>query len=220
MTAAGPTIQNGSVLLRDGKIVAVGANLAAPSDAIVVDGTGNNVTPGLIDTHSHLGVYPAPGTSGNNDGNEATSPVTAHVWAEHSVWPQDLSSRATCLAASRRLQVLLVPRISSAVRAPWVRPVPAPFRTVSRAPSTAEDGVRRESQTRVRQSRSFDAHGQRRRYRAAGSAPRRIGGAGTSGTPTSRAIRRRATSTTRRLPRCAATSWCTTTAIAPTRWRR
>ena len=118
MTAAGPTIQNGSVLLRDGKIVAVGANLAAPSDAIVVDGTGKYVTPGLIDTHSHLGVYPAPGTSGNNDGNEATSPVTAHVWAEHSVWPQDPQFPRNLAGGITTLQVLLAPRISSAVAAP------------------------------------------------------------------------------------------------------
>ncbi|HVX89285.1 MAG TPA: amidohydrolase, partial [Gemmatimonadales bacterium] len=47
------------------------------------------VTPGLIDAHSHLGVYAAPGTFAESDGNEATSPVTAEVWAEHSVWPQD-----------------------------------------------------------------------------------------------------------------------------------
>src|SRR5262245_41752747 len=56
MTAAGPTISNGSVLLRDGKIAGVGTDLAAPADAIVVDGTGKFVTPGLIDTHSHIGV--------------------------------------------------------------------------------------------------------------------------------------------------------------------
>src|SRR5687767_13124874 len=106
MTAAGPTIQNGSVLLRDGKIVAVGANLAAPSDAVVVDGTGKYVTPGLIDTHSHLGVYAAPGTSGNNDGNEATNPVTAHVWAEHSVWPQDPQFPRNLAGGITTLQVL------------------------------------------------------------------------------------------------------------------
>ena len=63
MTAAGPSITNGAVLLRDGKIAAVGTNLAAPSDAVVVDGAGKYLTPGVIDTHSHLGVYPAPGSS-------------------------------------------------------------------------------------------------------------------------------------------------------------
>ncbi len=36
-----------------------------------------------------MGVYPAPGLRSSSDGNESTSPVTAHVWAEHSVWTQD-----------------------------------------------------------------------------------------------------------------------------------
>ena len=89
MTATGQEIQGGSILLRDGKIVAVGTAVDAPSDATVVDGTGKWVTPGVIDTHSHLGVYAAPGTFAESDGNEATRPVTAEVWAEHSFWPQD-----------------------------------------------------------------------------------------------------------------------------------
>ena len=89
MTATGEEIQSGSILLRDGRIVAVGTTVEAPSDATVVDGTGKWVTPGVIDTHSHLGVYAAPGTFAESDGNEATRPVTAEVWAEHSFWPQD-----------------------------------------------------------------------------------------------------------------------------------
>src|SRR5260370_40794170 len=89
MTATGQEIPHGSVLLKDGRIAAVGANITAPSDAVVVDGSGKDGTPGLIDTHSHLGVYAAPGTFGEDDGNEATNPVTAEVWAEHSFWPQD-----------------------------------------------------------------------------------------------------------------------------------
>ncbi len=89
MTAAGQQIANGSILFRDGRIVAVGATVVAPAEAVVVDGTGKFVTPGIIDDHSHLGVYAAPGTDAESDGNEATNPVTAEVWAEHSFWPQD-----------------------------------------------------------------------------------------------------------------------------------
>jgi imidazolonepropionase-like amidohydrolase len=89
LTAAGPRINGGSVLLENGKIVAVGTNVTAPADAVVIDGTGKYVTPGLIDVHSHEGVYPAPGVEANSDGNEAVRPNTAYVWAEHSVWPQD-----------------------------------------------------------------------------------------------------------------------------------
>ena len=89
MTATGQEIPNGSILLKDGRIVAVGAKVEAPADAVVVEGTGKYVTPGLIDDHSHVGVYAAPGTDAESDGNEATNPVTAEVWAEHSFWPQD-----------------------------------------------------------------------------------------------------------------------------------
>ena len=105
-TAAGPIIRGGSVLMQNGKVAAIGANIAAPADAIVIDGAGKYVTPGLIDTHSHLGVYPAPGTAAHDDGNEATSPVTAHVWAEHSVWPQDPQFPRNLAGGTTTVQVL------------------------------------------------------------------------------------------------------------------
>ncbi len=89
LTATGDRIENGSVLLQDGRISAVGAQVQAPAGVTVVDGHGKWVTPGLIDAHSHLGVYPSPDDEANSDGNEMTDPVTADVWAEHSVWPQD-----------------------------------------------------------------------------------------------------------------------------------
>ena len=106
LTAAGPRIVGGSVLLSGGKIAAVGMNVAAPADAVVIDGTGKFVTPGLVDTHSHLGVYSAPGTEANSDGNEATRPVTAYVWAEHSVWPQDPQFPRDLAGGVTTLQVL------------------------------------------------------------------------------------------------------------------
>jgi imidazolonepropionase-like amidohydrolase len=106
LTAAGPTIANGAILLRDGKIAAVGQTVDAPADAVVVDGAGKYLTPGLIDTHSHLGVYAAPGIAALSDGNEATNPVTAHVWAEHSVWPQDPQFPRNLMGGITTLQVL------------------------------------------------------------------------------------------------------------------
>jgi imidazolonepropionase-like amidohydrolase len=89
MTAIGPVIQNAALLMKDGKIAAVGGDVRAPADAAVIDAAGKWVTPGIIDIHSHLGVYPSPGIASQSDGNEATNPNTAQVWAEHSVWPQD-----------------------------------------------------------------------------------------------------------------------------------
>ena len=106
LTAVGPRIEGGSVLLKDGKIAAVGKDIAVPADAVVIDGTGKFVTPGLIDTHSHLGVYPAPGTEANSDGNEAVRPNTAYVWAEHSVWPQDPQFPRNLAGGITTLQVL------------------------------------------------------------------------------------------------------------------
>lgn len=76
------------VLMREGRIVAVGQGLSA-NDAAIIDATGRFVTPGIIDAHSHLGVYPSPSIPATADGNESTQPNTAEVWAEHSVWPQD-----------------------------------------------------------------------------------------------------------------------------------
>ncbi|MEM9233337.1 MAG: hypothetical protein AAGA69_03765, partial [Pseudomonadota bacterium] len=91
LTGTGEMIENGVVVLVDGKVSAVGAagEVSVPDDATEVDATGKFVTPGIIDIHSHLGVYPAPSVQSTSDGNEATSPNTAGVWAEHSVWPQD-----------------------------------------------------------------------------------------------------------------------------------
>jgi len=89
-TGTGQRIENGVVLMADGKVEAVGgADLAIPAGYTVIDARGRFVTPGVIDVHSHLGVYPSPGVQGMSDGNEATNPNTAQVWAEHSVWPQD-----------------------------------------------------------------------------------------------------------------------------------
>ena len=79
----GGRIDGGVVLLRDGLVAAVGAAnaVAVPPDAVVVDGTGKFVTPGIIDVHSHLGNYPSPGVQPHSDGNEATDPARADVWA-------------------------------------------------------------------------------------------------------------------------------------------
>jgi len=96
LTGSGARLDGADVLMRDGRIAGVGKGLAA-GDATVVDGTGKWVTPGIIDVHSHLGVYPSPGVTAHEDGNEMTAPVTAQVWAEHSVWPQD-PGFATALA--------------------------------------------------------------------------------------------------------------------------
>ncbi len=106
LSAVGDRIERGSLLIRDGRVVAVGAVVEAPPDAAVLDAAGKWVTPGIIDAHSHLGVYPSPGVAGQSDGNEATEPVTADVQAEHSVWPQDPQFALALAGGVTSLQVL------------------------------------------------------------------------------------------------------------------
>ncbi|GAB4196907.1 MAG: amidohydrolase [Wenzhouxiangellaceae bacterium] len=85
----GEQLADADVLIEEGRIRQVGVALTAPDGAEVIEAEGRWVTPGLIDVHSHLGVYASPGVTAHSDGNEMSDPVTANVWAEHAVWPQD-----------------------------------------------------------------------------------------------------------------------------------
>ena len=106
LTGAGERLDGADVLISNGRIQAVGKGLTAPADARVVDAHGKWVTPGIIDIHSHLGVYASPAVKGLDDGNEATSPVTSNVWAEHSVWPQDPGFETALEGGVTTMQIL------------------------------------------------------------------------------------------------------------------
>jgi len=102
----GGLIENGAVLVEGGKISAVGPDVSAPDGAVTVDARGKWVTPGIIDNHSHLGAYPSPGVDSHGDGNEISGPVTAEVWVEHSVWPQDPGFTRALAGGVTSLQIL------------------------------------------------------------------------------------------------------------------
>src|ERR1700733_1653556 len=68
LTGTGDRLDGADVLIVNGRIQAVGKGLTAPADARIVDARGKWVTPGLIDIHSHLGVYASPGVNGLDDG--------------------------------------------------------------------------------------------------------------------------------------------------------
>lgn len=102
----GGMIENGAILLDGGKVAAIGADLTPPEGVEVIDGEGRWVTPGIIDIHSHLGVYPTPQLNAHADGNEITGPNTAEVWAEHGVWPQDPGFARAMAGGITALQIL------------------------------------------------------------------------------------------------------------------
>jgi imidazolonepropionase-like amidohydrolase len=115
LTGTGMRLDDADVLISDGEIVAIGNGLSSEGatavdanvvDADIVDATGRWITPGIIDVHSHLGVYASPGTVSHSDGNEATAPVTAEVWAEHSVWPHDPGFVTALAGGVTAMQVL------------------------------------------------------------------------------------------------------------------
>ena len=86
LPVSGPPIEDGTVLVQDGRIIAVGAGLPVPDGtAVVVDATDKFLMPGLIDLHSHMGVYSWPSVNAHSDGNEMIHPITPHVRAEDAV---------------------------------------------------------------------------------------------------------------------------------------
>ncbi|AKF06928.1 amidohydrolase [Sandaracinus amylolyticus] len=108
LTATGRTIEDGVVVMEDGLVRAVGprSEITIPEGAEVIDVSGRFVTPGIIDTHSHMGVYPVPEAQAHEDGNEATAPVTPHVRASDSFWPQDPALARALAAGITTIQVL------------------------------------------------------------------------------------------------------------------
>lgn len=102
----GTKIDNGTVVFSNGKISAVGKDVKAPKGAVVVDAQGKFVTPGLVDTHSHMGVYAVPHVGAHEDGNEMTDPTTPYVFSEHAFWPQDPAIEHAVAGGITTIQVL------------------------------------------------------------------------------------------------------------------
>ncbi len=81
MTVTHGNIKKGSIYIRGGKIAAVGEHVDAPADVAVIDAGGKYLTPGIVDSHSHIAL--------DSDVNEATSPITPHMLMKDAFDYQD-----------------------------------------------------------------------------------------------------------------------------------
>jgi imidazolonepropionase-like amidohydrolase len=104
---SGPPIADATLLVTGGKIEALGAGLPVPPGTrTVIDAKGRYLMPGIIDVHSHMGVYPWPGANAHSDGNEATDPFTPRVWAGDSFHVEDPAIARARAGGVTTIQVL------------------------------------------------------------------------------------------------------------------
>ncbi len=86
-TMAGKDIENGQIIIEEGKIKAVGKDLDIPADAEVIDADGLIVSPGFVDGHCHIGMWEEGIGFEGSDGNEDTEPITPQLRAIDAITP-------------------------------------------------------------------------------------------------------------------------------------
>ncbi len=120
LTVTKGTIRNGSILIRDGKIVSVGSNLTAGPGARIIDATGRFVMPGIIDAHSHMAI--------EGGGNEGTSPVTPNVRIADVLRDDDITIYRALAGGTTIAHVLhgsanVIGGTDATIKLKWGRPV-------------------------------------------------------------------------------------------------
>lgn len=91
VTVTGKTIENGTVLVENGKILEIGENVKIPVGTEIIDAQQGWVMPGFIDAHTHISNFNEPDTMPAlaKDGNETSSPITPQVRAADAINPSD-----------------------------------------------------------------------------------------------------------------------------------
>lgn len=112
-TVANPQpIENGTVVVRDGKIVAVGQNVAVPADARVIDASGKQVTPGLFNAFTSVGLADVAGVQDSNDISARSAAYSASIDASYAINPKATPIAVTRVDGVTRLMVTPQPRQS------------------------------------------------------------------------------------------------------------
>src|SRR5262245_12882488 len=127
LDGAGGRMDQGEILLRDGRIAAVGHGLSR-DNVTVVQGKGRWVTLGIIDVHGHYGTSVLPITSLDrkaSDVSETSDPNVADTWVEHAVNPQDPAFAVALRSGVTTIQVLPGSTPLFSGRSVIVKPVPA-----------------------------------------------------------------------------------------------
>jgi imidazolonepropionase-like amidohydrolase len=119
LTVSKGTIKNGSVLIRDGKVAAVGTNIAASPGVMVIDASGKFLMPGIIDCHSHMAI--------EGGGNESTSPVTPNVRIADVIRDDDITIYRALAGGTTIANVLhgsanVIGGTNAVIKLKWGRP--------------------------------------------------------------------------------------------------
>jgi imidazolonepropionase-like amidohydrolase len=125
-TITNGVIENGIVLIENGKIKAIGKDIEIPAEAEIVDAAGKIVMPGLIDAHTHVGIFNDGVGGGHSDGNETTDPITPHLRALDAVHPEDMAFQDVLEAGITT--VMTGPGSANLIGGQWVcvKTVPTP----------------------------------------------------------------------------------------------
>src|SRR5687767_4711945 len=128
LDGAGNRLSEGDVLLRGGKVAAVGSDIANPGGAREIDARGKWVTPGVIDVHSHDGAFVLPLTAIDREAGDVADLSNLNVadtWIESAINPQDMAFALALRSGVTTIQVLPGSSPIFAGYSAVLKPVPA-----------------------------------------------------------------------------------------------
>ncbi len=144
LTVTRGEIADADFVVRDGKFIAVGkrGEVAIPDGSVVHHLDGKIVLPGLVDTHSHIGIFPRPAVAAHADGNEMTGPAQAGIRAIDAIWPEDPGIRMALAGGVTTANIM--PGSGNVIggQTLYVKLRPGPIANMLVQPGTPEGGLK------------------------------------------------------------------------------